>query len=152
MISSSCSYASSALAKTAVRRSADFTAATVFMVAAPDLVVELGTVWLLVGWPFALAEFVGGSWNPVRPKTIVQKGFRLNCTCILNVLALIAFAVVYRRYRHRDTSGTQRYAKDPWAGCRSRRNTRPRLDRRRRAVLVLLGSLPGSLRDQPHRW
>ena len=33
----------------------------VFMVASTNLVVELGIVlWLLVGWQFALAEFVGG--------------------------------------------------------------------------------------------
>ena len=62
MISSSCSYASSALAKTLFARGADFTAAMVFMVASTNLVVELGIVlWLLIGWQFALAEFVGGA-------------------------------------------------------------------------------------------
>ncbi|MEO9200361.1 MAG: permease, partial [Antricoccus sp.] len=62
MISSSCSYASSALAKTLFARGADFTAALVFMVASTNLVLELGIVlWLLIGWQFALAEFVGGA-------------------------------------------------------------------------------------------
>ena len=62
VISSSCSYASSALAKTLFARGADFTAALVFMVASTNLVVELGIVlWLLIGWQFALAEFVGGA-------------------------------------------------------------------------------------------
>ena len=62
MISSSCSYASSALAKSLFSRGADFTAALVFMVASTNLVVELGIVlWLLIGWQFALAEFVGGA-------------------------------------------------------------------------------------------
>lgn len=62
MISSSCSYASSALAKSLFSRGADFTAAMVFMVASTNLVVELGIVlWLLIGWQFALAEFVGGA-------------------------------------------------------------------------------------------
>ncbi|MCW2525312.1 MAG: hypothetical protein JWM76_172, partial [Pseudonocardiales bacterium] len=62
VISSSCSYASSALAKTLFARGADFTAAMVFMVASTNLVVELGIVlWLLIGWQFALAEFVGGA-------------------------------------------------------------------------------------------
>jgi uncharacterized membrane protein YraQ (UPF0718 family)/YHS domain-containing protein len=62
MASSSCSYAASALAKTLFRRGADFTAAMIFMVAATNLVVELGIVlWLLIGWPFAVAEFVGGA-------------------------------------------------------------------------------------------
>ena len=62
VISSSCSYASSALAKSLFARGADFTAAMVFMVASTNLVVELGIVlWLLIGWQFALAEFVGGA-------------------------------------------------------------------------------------------
>jgi hypothetical protein len=62
MISSSCSYASSALAKSLFSRGADFTAALVFMVASTNLVVELGIVlWLLIGWQFALAESVGGA-------------------------------------------------------------------------------------------
>src|ERR1700759_3444471 len=61
VISSSCSYASSALAKTLFARGADFTAAMVFMIASTNLVVELGLVlWLLLGWEFALAELVGG--------------------------------------------------------------------------------------------
>ena len=61
MISSSCSYASTALAKSLFARGADFTASLVFMIASTNLVVELGIVlWLLIGWQFALAEFVGG--------------------------------------------------------------------------------------------
>lgn len=62
VISSSCSYASSALAKSLFARGADFTASMVFMIASTNLVVELGIVlWLLIGWQFALAEFVGGA-------------------------------------------------------------------------------------------
>ncbi|WP_375480814.1 permease [uncultured Jatrophihabitans sp.] len=62
VISSSCSYASSALAKSLFARGADFTASLVFMIASTNLVVELGAVlWLLIGWQFALAEFVGGA-------------------------------------------------------------------------------------------
>lgn len=60
--SSSCSYAATALAKSLFQRGADFTTAMVFMVASTNLVVELGIVlWLLIGWQFALAEFVGGA-------------------------------------------------------------------------------------------
>lgn len=60
--SSSCSYAATALAKSLFQRGADFTTAMVFMIAATNLVVELGIVlWLLMGWQFALAEFVGGA-------------------------------------------------------------------------------------------
>ena len=60
-LSSSCSYAASALAKTLFLRGADFTAAQIFMFASTNLVLELGIVlWLLIGWEFALAELVGG--------------------------------------------------------------------------------------------
>jgi uncharacterized membrane protein YraQ (UPF0718 family) len=61
-VSSSCSYAASALAKSLVSKGADFTAAMVFMFASTNLVLELGLVlWILIGWQFALAEFVGGA-------------------------------------------------------------------------------------------
>ena len=61
MVSSSCSYAASALAKTLFQRGADFTTAQAFMFASTNLVLELGIVlWLLIGWEFALAELVGG--------------------------------------------------------------------------------------------
>jgi uncharacterized protein len=60
--SSSCSYAASALAKSLFQRGADFTAAMVFMFASTNLVIELGIVlWLLIGWQFAVAEFIGGA-------------------------------------------------------------------------------------------
>src|ERR1700742_4912992 len=62
VVSSSCSYAATALAKSLFSRGADFTSSIVFMVASTNLVVELGIVlWLLIGWQFALAEFVGGA-------------------------------------------------------------------------------------------
>ena len=61
MVSSSCSYAAAALGKSLFARGADFTASMVFMFASTNLVVELGIVlWLLIGWQFAAAEFVGG--------------------------------------------------------------------------------------------
>ena len=60
--SSSCSYAASALAKSLFQRGADFTTSMVFMFASTNLVLELGIIlWLLMGWQFALAEFVGGT-------------------------------------------------------------------------------------------
>jgi uncharacterized membrane protein YraQ (UPF0718 family) len=59
--SSSCSYASVALARALFRKGADFTAAIVFELASTNLVVELGIVIALVlGWQFTLGEFVGG--------------------------------------------------------------------------------------------
>jgi uncharacterized protein len=59
--SSSCSYAAVALARSLFRRGADFTAAIAFEFASTNLVFELGIVmWVLLGWQFVLAEFVGG--------------------------------------------------------------------------------------------
>ncbi len=59
--SSSCSYASVALARSLFRKGANFTAAMAFEVASTNLVIELGIIMaLLIGWQFTLAEFVGG--------------------------------------------------------------------------------------------
>ena len=61
MVSSSCSYAASAMAKSLFAKGADFVTAIVFMIASTNLVVELGIVLVvLMGWQFAAAEFVGG--------------------------------------------------------------------------------------------
>jgi uncharacterized protein len=60
-VSSSCSYAAVALARTLFRKGASFTAAMAFEIASTNLVVELGIILALVlGWQFTLAEFVGG--------------------------------------------------------------------------------------------
>jgi uncharacterized protein len=59
--SSSCSYASVALARSLFRKGADFTAAMAFEFASTNLVIELGIIMaLLLGWQFTLGEFVGG--------------------------------------------------------------------------------------------
>jgi len=59
--SSSCSYASVALARSIFRKGADFTAAMAFEFASTNLVIELGIILaLLMGWQFTLGEFVGG--------------------------------------------------------------------------------------------
>ena len=61
MVSSSCSYAATAMAKSLFQKGADFTSAMIFMFASTNLVLELGIVLLvLMGWQFAVAEFVGG--------------------------------------------------------------------------------------------
>jgi uncharacterized membrane protein YraQ (UPF0718 family)/YHS domain-containing protein len=61
MVSSSCSYAAAAMAKSLFQKGADFVSAMVFMFASTNLVVELGIVLIvLMGWQFAAAEFVGG--------------------------------------------------------------------------------------------
>ena len=62
MVSSSCSYAATAMAKSLFQKGADFTSAMIFMFASTNLVIELGIVLVvLLGWQFAAAEFVGGA-------------------------------------------------------------------------------------------
>src|SRR5207248_36107 len=61
VVSSSCSYAAAALARSLFRKGADFTAAMAFEFASTNLVVELGIIMVLIlGWQFTLGEFVGG--------------------------------------------------------------------------------------------
>ena len=61
MVSSSCSYAATAMAKSLFAKGADFLASMVFMFASTNLVLELGIVLaVLMGWEFTAAEFVGG--------------------------------------------------------------------------------------------
>jgi uncharacterized membrane protein YraQ (UPF0718 family) len=58
--SSSCSYAAVALARSLFRKGANFTAAMAFELASTNLVFELCIIIVvLMGWQFALAEFVG---------------------------------------------------------------------------------------------
>src|SRR5438309_693540 len=59
--SSSCSYAAVAIAKSLFQKGASAAAALAFQFASTNLVWELGLVlWILLGWRFTLAEFVGG--------------------------------------------------------------------------------------------
>src|SRR5246127_3808569 len=58
--SSSCSYAAVALARSIFRKGANFTAAMAFEMASTNLVLELSIImFVLMGWRFALAEFIG---------------------------------------------------------------------------------------------
>jgi uncharacterized membrane protein YraQ (UPF0718 family)/YHS domain-containing protein len=60
-VSSSCSYAATAMARSLYRKGADFVTSMIFMFASTNLVLELGIVLvILMGWQFAAAEFVGG--------------------------------------------------------------------------------------------
>ncbi len=59
--SSSCSYAAIAIARSLLQKGASATTALAFQFASTNLVWELGLVlWVLIGWQFALAEYVGG--------------------------------------------------------------------------------------------
>jgi uncharacterized protein len=59
--SSSCSYAAIAIAKSLFQKGASAVTSLAFQFASTNLVWELGLViWILIGWQFTLAEFVGG--------------------------------------------------------------------------------------------
>src|SRR5437667_6745568 len=59
--SSSCSYAAVAIAKSLFQKGASATTALAFQFASTNLVWELGLVlWVLIGWQFTLAEYLGG--------------------------------------------------------------------------------------------
>jgi uncharacterized membrane protein YraQ (UPF0718 family) len=59
--SSSCSYAAIAIAKSLFQKGASAASALAFQFASTNLVWELGLVlWVLIGWQFAVAEYLGG--------------------------------------------------------------------------------------------
>jgi uncharacterized membrane protein YraQ (UPF0718 family) len=82
--SSSCSYAAIAAAKSMFKRGAHLIPALAFMFASTNLVIELGLVlWQLMGWQFALAEWLGGVLliaimsllvKLTYPKAIIEEG------------------------------------------------------------------------------
>src|SRR5207247_2732568 len=60
--SSSCSYAAIAIAKSLFEKGASAASALAFQFASTNLVWELGLVlWILLGWRFTVAEFLGGA-------------------------------------------------------------------------------------------
>jgi len=60
-VSSSCSFAALAAARSLVKKGAHFVAAVAFMFASTNLVIELGILILIfLGWQFLAAEIVGG--------------------------------------------------------------------------------------------
>ncbi|MBC5824420.1 MAG: permease [Candidatus Eremiobacteraeota bacterium] len=59
--SSSCSYAAAALSKTLFKKGAGLTPSLAFLFSSTNLVVELGIIlYLLMGWQFTVAEWIGG--------------------------------------------------------------------------------------------
>src|SRR5579875_1586445 len=59
--SSSCSYAAIAIGKSLFQKGASAASTLAFQFASTNLVWELGLVlWVLIGWQFTLAEYLGG--------------------------------------------------------------------------------------------
>jgi hypothetical protein len=73
--SSSCSYAAVAIAKSLFQKGASAASALAFQFASTNLVWELGLVlWVLIGWQFTLAEYLGGILMIVL-MTVLLRGF-----------------------------------------------------------------------------
>ncbi len=102
MVSSSCSYAATAMARSLFDKGADFVSAMVFMFASTNLVLELGIVLIvLIGWQFAAAEFVGGA-------------------IMIVLLALIGAVLIGTpRRQERDEHDHQHAVKATWADAAS---------------------------------
>ena len=59
--SSSCSYAAAAMSKTLFKKGAALVPSLAFLFSSTNLVLELGIIlWLLMGWQFTVAEWIGG--------------------------------------------------------------------------------------------
>lgn len=82
-ISSSCSFAALASAKSLFKKGASFVSSIAFLLAATNLVIELGIIIaIFLGWQFVVGEYVGGiililvSWvliRIIRPKKLIKK-------------------------------------------------------------------------------
>ena len=77
MVSSSCSYAASAMARSIFSKGTSWTNSMIFMIASTNLVVELGIVlYVLLGWQFLVAEFAGGLIMIVALRALLPMFFR----------------------------------------------------------------------------
>ncbi len=90
--------------------------------------------------------------EPARPEVVARTGFEWNYTTILNLIALVGFAVIYWLYRTRDPRRGEPVREGPdlrHAGGEGQRGCHGRA--RRRALLVLLRRLPRCLLERNHR-
>src|ERR1700716_4025299 len=84
--SSSCSYAAAAMSKTLFKKGAALIPSPAFLFSSTNLVLELGVIlWLLMGWQFTIAEWIGGLVlipimtvlvKPTYPKALVEEARR----------------------------------------------------------------------------
>jgi uncharacterized membrane protein YraQ (UPF0718 family) len=79
IISSSCSYASAAVARSLYHRGAGARASFAYLISSTNMnVAILILFWVLVGWKFALAEFLGGIIIIVVVATGLSRAYRLH--------------------------------------------------------------------------
>ncbi|WP_179345092.1 permease [Winogradskyella ursingii] len=82
-ISSSCSFAALASAKSLFKKGASFVSSIAFLLASTNLVIELGIIIsIFLGWQFVVGEYIGGlllvliCWILIRvinPKKLIEK-------------------------------------------------------------------------------
>jgi len=82
-ISSSCSFAALASAKSIFKKGASFVSSIAFLLASTNLVIELGIIIsIFLGWQFVVGEYVGGllliaiCWlliHIINPKKLIEK-------------------------------------------------------------------------------
>ena len=107
MASSSCSYAASAMGRSLVVRGADFVAAIAFMFASTNLVIELGIVLVvLMGWQFAVSEYVGGVIMIVLLATLGALWFRGRVVVTARERAGAADPIREHEHEHTDLSAS----------------------------------------------
>lgn len=60
-VSSSCSYAAASTSRSLFKKGASLVSSLAFLFSSTNLVIELGVIlWMLMGWQFAVAEWIGG--------------------------------------------------------------------------------------------
>ncbi len=101
--SSSCSYASAAVSRTLFKRGAALVPSLAFLLSSTNLVIELGIIlYLLLGWQFAVGEWVGGV------VMVVLMGLLVRLTC--------PAALVRAARRHEEPGGGHQHGSAPVAG------------------------------------
>src|SRR4051812_38039588 len=99
--SSSCSYAAVAIAKSLFAKGASAVSALAFQFASTNLVWELGLVlWVLIGWQFAVAEYVGG----IVMIVLMSASLRLLVSLRLERLARVHAQLAGSGHEHHDST------------------------------------------------
>ncbi len=102
--SSSCSYAAAALSRTLFKKGAGFAPSLAFLFSSTNLVVELGLIlYLLMGWQFTVAEWIGG----------------IVLVAIMSLLVRLTYPkkLIEEARAHRETGGGHEHAGDTVEGA-----------------------------------
>ncbi len=117
--SSSCSYAAIAIARSLFAKGAAAASALAFQFASTNLVWELGLVlWVLLGWQFTLAEFVGGVVMVVLMAVLLRLFVSRRAEADARAHAQIAAAGGHDHHHHHDHGASARSWADVAANFR----------------------------------